>query len=173
MVKISRKNRSTGSEEMYPSDYGVSNTFKEYCYLGNAYVESVVKKILYNAGEVTWSTDGDDSTERTARSPYVTLPTEMENSYLLTFLNHTKQEYFVTRFAIVLDKWGYYMHPLAVLTLDDKNQYRGNHRAMVGTWCGDEIEALDYIPAPSEIPDYKDISVFLKFQEKIDSTSYE
>lgn len=169
----------TGNVQAFNSwDYNNGLKLMEHAYLGNTFTEVVVKQLLNNKANLAWVGDYADN-ENDRQLPFLAwLPSdyapkleigEMENSWGLFFINHTKKEYFSMSVYINQSQlvYGYSMiHPLPLLTALGNGRgggdYKGDCMDMVGVWACDEIEAKSWF----EDKTYKDITPLLKFGKR-------
>ena len=164
-------------------DYDNGAKLMEHSYIGNKFVETVLKQLYKKSGRLAWV--GDYASDQKGDSPLADKFIEIENqdekyrkhpkkisnfenSMYITYVNHTKKEYIRIHDYIIgngFDKWGMIIHPIPLLTAIGNGQgggdYWGTCENMVGRWACDEIEAVDWF----EDETYKNITDEVKFKE--------
>ena len=170
----------------YSHAYNNGLKLMEHSYVGNKFVETIIKYMLENGGKyhMAWVGDyADDfvkdgnientplvqkfiAYEKDENKIYESAPKAgpMENSMQLIFLNHTKKEY-VDMENYIEDNpgtpvWGTRVHPLPLLTAIGNGYGGGDYHKedkLVGSWATDEIEVVDWIEDDNIKKTYKEI----------------
>lgn len=182
--------RGNSTKAYYSHYYDNGLKLMEHSYVGNKFTETVLKQLLENKGRLAWVGDyakkGDVQSEFEekfikARENFDKYREDAkaiertENSLRLKFINHTKKEYLdMTRYITknnVLDKWGFIVHPIPLLTAIGNGKgggdYWGTQKEKVGYWACDLIEAREWLEPEEE--KYKDITSEIRFIEKEDN----
>lgn len=178
-VIIKGNSKSTFYSHQY--DNGLKLT--EHSYIGNVFVETVLRQLFQKRGRLAWV--GDYAEPEDVKSDlaekfieierddkkYRKTPEavgEFESSLYLIFVNHSKKEYLVMKKYItcnnILDKYGMMAHPIPLLTAIGNGKgggdYEGSDMKDIGRWACDLIEATYEAPEG-----YKDITSETRFVE--------
>ena len=170
------------SKSSYNSwDYDNGLKLTEHSYLGNNFVETVLKQLFESKGRLAWVGDYAEpedvksplaekfiEVERNSKKYEKTPDKEKGNSFYLYFINHTKKEYINMKRYItcnkVLDKYEMVAHPIPLLTAIGNGRgggdYWGSCMNKIGYWACDEIESTYEKPEG-----YKDITAEIRFVE--------
>lgn len=168
-------------------DYNNGAKLMEHSYLGNSFVEVVVKQLINKPQNMAWVGDyaevedveREDQKQwvekfikfRSEEEKYYKKPRigVMENSFNLCFINHTLKEYFyMSDYAMANNNYGWIIHPLPLLTAIGNGKgggdYRGTNTNLVGRWACNLIEVKTWIDE-KKYPDYKNITSIINFKE--------
>lgn len=179
--------RGNSIQTFYSHDYDNGLKLMEHSYIGNKFVETVLRQLLDKKAHLAWVGDyaeaedvkselaqkfiDIESSEREKkyrRNPAVI--GDFENSFYLVFVNHTKKEYIdMTQYITcnkILDKWGMTAHPIPILTAIGNGKgggdYHGTCEDKVGYWACDVIEATF---DDEKFKGYKNITPEIRFVE--------
>lgn len=175
--------RGNSKSTFYSHQYNNGLKLTEHSYIGNEFVETVLRQLFENKGRLAWVGDyaePEDVKNELApkfieiennRKKYLKTPEaigEFENSLYLIFVNHSKKEYLVMKNYItcnnILDRYGMMAHPIPLLTAIGNGKgggdYQGSDMKDIGRWACDLIEATYEAPKG-----YKDITSEIRFVE--------
>ena len=179
--------RGNSKQSFYSHNYDNGLKLMEHSYIGNTFVETVLRQIFENKARLAWVGDYAEpedveqdkelvekfiEVERTeSDKKYRRKPEpvgKFENSMYLIFINHTKKQYLVINEYLaknnVMDKWGMIAHPIPLLTAIGNGKgggdYRGSNMEDIGIWACDVIEANYEAPK-----DYTNITSEIRFVE--------
>lgn len=162
-------------------DYSNGLKLMEHSYIGNHFVETIVKFMLEEKKpyRLAWVGDYAEPTdvkseevgkfityERNENKKYFKPDCvgDMENSSQLYFVNHTKKEYVDMRHYILeneYDDWGCMVHPLPLLTAVGNGKgggdYSGSNMEYIGRWACDEIEVVAWLKEDKKYEEYKEL----------------